>query len=169
MKVLSRSGAFRGYLGAAATTFGLYNHVERSSNDALPIELTSSSTYDVQEIVISVSVACNTFAPSMNPTHNTNHEPQQGNDSLAATWVGASSLLQWIKGARRSGPLRNPRIFVFKMSEHSAAACCSWSKTTSVTKWQTEKRIWTVSRENEVSAKYPNPNGGMSTLTLAVV
>lgn len=120
LKVLSRSGAFRGYLGAAATTFGLYNHVERSSNDALSIELTSSSTYDVQEIVIS------------------------GNDSLAATWVGAS--LQWVKGTR------------------SAAACCSWSKTTSVTKWQTEKRIWTVSGENEVSAKYPNPNGGAELL-----
>lgn len=111
---------FRGYLAAAANSYGIYNQIDETAAVSLLVEIQSSSAEDVQEIRI------------------------PGGDFLAVSWVGIANS-SWLGG-------------------RDAAACCLWSKTTSSTKWQTAKQVWTVSEENEVLVKYPTPNGGQEWL-----
>lgn len=70
---------------------------------------------------------------------------QDGDNFLAVAWLSTRDS-SWVEGPR------------------STAACCSWNKTTTNTRWQISKRVWIVSGANEVRVEYPSPNGGDETL-----
>lgn len=127
LKVLSRYGISRGYIGTVVNSFGVYNHVEEALRNALLVELIPSSTHEGHEIRLPKD------------------RLQDEEDFLAVTWLNTRDS-SWVKGSR------------------SNAACCSWNKTTTNTRWQTSKRVWIVLGDNEVRVEYPSPNGGNETL-----
>ncbi|KAG8917634.1 hypothetical protein FRC01_002322 [Tulasnella sp. 417] len=44
------------------------------------------------------------------------------------------------------------------------AICCSWSTVKSTTTWATERAVWRLSDDSELSVRYPKPDGGFEPL-----